>query len=300
MAADLRAAEAAIDQARQEVTRATAGIGEMRAERERAAGMIREQSAMAAATGQRATEMASRAAQARAAAFTAQTIAGYTEIKANVDGVVTERVTSPSTLVQPGMLLLRIAEIDRVRLQANVAQSDAGRIEPGAAVEVTPRKEPTRRDLTTVSTRFPASNPATRTQVVEAVVDNADGFYLPGDFVTLRIATGASGKPVLSVPAAAVVQVTQPGGAVIGETRPAVWTVAGAASGATRTEYYCTMHPEVVSDHPGTCPKCKMDLTPRQVPASGGSTGAAGKAPTEYYCTMHPEVATARSPRGAR
>src|SRR5271165_2102642 len=28
-------------------------------------------------------------------------------------------------------------------------------------------------------------------------------------------------------------------------------------------EYVCPMHPEVVSDHPGSCPKCGMALEPR-------------------------------------
>lgn len=28
------------------------------------------------------------------------------------------------------------------------------------------------------------------------------------------------------------------------------------------TKYTCTMHPEVISDKPGKCPKCGMDLTP--------------------------------------
>lgn len=27
-----------------------------------------------------------------------------------------------------------------------------------------------------------------------------------------------------------------------------------------RTEYTCPMHPSVVSDRPGTCPECKMEL----------------------------------------
>ncbi len=35
----------------------------------------------------------------------------------------------------------------------------------------------------------------------------------------------------------------------------------------TRTEYVCPMHPEVVQDHPGTCPKCGMALEPRVVSA---------------------------------
>jgi len=34
---------------------------------------------------------------------------------------------------------------------------------------------------------------------------------------------------------------------------------------ATRTEYTCPMHPEIVQDHPGTCPKCGMALEPRTI-----------------------------------
>lgn len=30
------------------------------------------------------------------------------------------------------------------------------------------------------------------------------------------------------------------------------------------TAYTCPMHPEVVSDHPGRCPKCGMALVPKE------------------------------------
>jgi len=36
----------------------------------------------------------------------------------------------------------------------------------------------------------------------------------------------------------------------------------GAATGASGTQYTCTMHPEVVRDAPGNCPKCGMTLVP--------------------------------------
>lgn len=32
------------------------------------------------------------------------------------------------------------------------------------------------------------------------------------------------------------------------------------------TRYTCSMHPEVVSDKPGKCPKCGMNLTPVEAP----------------------------------
>ena len=44
-------------------------------------------------------------------------------------------------------------------------------------------------------------------------------------------------------------------------------------------EYFCPMHPEVISDEPGKCPKCAMKLMPRAVTVV-------------YTCPMHPEVVT--------
>ncbi|ANK81711.1 MAG: copper-translocating P-type ATPase [Rhizobiales bacterium NRL2] len=35
------------------------------------------------------------------------------------------------------------------------------------------------------------------------------------------------------------------------------------------TQYTCPMHPEIVQDHPGDCPKCGMALEPMGVPADG-------------------------------
>jgi Ni,Fe-hydrogenase III large subunit/DNA-directed RNA polymerase subunit M/transcription elongation factor TFIIS len=84
----------------------------------------------------------------------------------------------------------------------------------------------------------------------------------------------------------------------------------------TRVEYTCPMHPKVISDQPGDCPKCGMTLVPREAGAdtghAGHSTGskegagmehkvsseppapdhskhAATKA-AKYTCPMHPEV----------
>ena len=38
----------------------------------------------------------------------------------------------------------------------------------------------------------------------------------------------------------------------------------------TRTEYVCPMHPEVRSDEPGSCPRCGMDLVPREASEGKG------------------------------
>jgi Cu+-exporting ATPase len=43
-----------------------------------------------------------------------------------------------------------------------------------------------------------------------------------------------------------------------------------AATAGTKVEYSCPMHPEVVSDRPGSCPICGMALEPRTVTAEEG------------------------------
>ncbi len=86
-----------------------------------------------------------------------------------------------------------------------------------------------------------------------------------------------------------------------------------------RIKYTCPMHPEVVRDEPGSCPKCGMDLVPRETQASteqmtmkpektdtqtdtemqaavmhdhqhASEETTNEEATVEYTCPMHPEV----------
>jgi len=67
-----------------------------------------------------------------------------------------------------------------------------------------------------------------------------------------------------------------------GHTGPAA---AATPSGPGGRRYTCPMHPEIVRDAPGDCPKCGMTLVPMPAVAPPAA---------EYTCPMHPEV---RSPQ---
>jgi len=205
-----------------------------------AANMVGQKSAMANVAGaQRATTA---------------TFNKYRMIRAPFDGVVTKRYLSPGVLVSPGTAILNIAQIDRVRLQANVAEQDVANIRVGAEITAHLSKGNVRTIHAVVSSISPSSDSTSRTAIVEAVVDNADHSLVPGNFVSMEIST-SSDRNVITIPSSAIVSKNG---------HDAVWITRCTTTKGDKTTYYCTMHPEVVSDKPGLCPKCNMSLEKKQ------------------------------------
>lgn len=183
------------------------------------------------AAGQTAQAQAG-AGAARDAAREAAIVSGYARIVSPAGGVVVSRPVAPGTLVQPGMTILRIAEIDRVRVQAHVAAADLAHVRVGAPVQIISQGGGNAQPISArVTSVFPAADEQTRTAIVEAVVANPQHRLLPGAFVTMRLATSAPSRGLL-VPASALVS---SGGA------PAVWVAqtAGDAAGARPAVYEC-------------------------------------------------------------
>ncbi len=155
--------------------------------------------------------------QAKAKVDTAKVMQGYTTINSPISGIVQERNVDPGVVVQPSMGIVKIGNYDRVRLQANVAQSDAVNINPGATVVATvpgSNIPPIKGKITSI---FPQANSQTRTVTVEAVIDNPDGQLLSGKFLEMKIVTAR--KPnAITVPQVAVVEF---------QDQPSVWVVEG-------------------------------------------------------------------------
>lgn len=59
------------------------------------------------------------------------------------------------------------------------------------------------------------------------------------------------------------------------------------AAPPAKTEYYCPMHPEIVSDQPGSCPICYMDLVPKDL-ASARTAAASPPEKDQEREPFHP------------
>jgi multidrug efflux pump subunit AcrA (membrane-fusion protein) len=228
--------------------------------------------------------------QAKATLANASIYQNYTTISAQDDAVVTKRVISPNVVVNPGMLLLKLAHVKQVRIQAEVASDDVEKIRLGNTVYIK-SSQGSKDELTAqVTSIFPAADPTSRTFTVEALIDNlVDGKsigsqkqnqieavtqyrYLPGQYVVMRIETGK--HEGLVIPTSAVVW---------REGKAQVWKAVSSGESDTGKAYQCPMHPEVISDKPGKCPKCGMSLEPVKQEKTADTK-------PEYTCTMHPEV----------
>jgi multidrug efflux pump subunit AcrA (membrane-fusion protein) len=65
-----------------------------------------------------------------------------------------------------------------------------------------------------------------------------------------------------------------------------------ATSGSAKVQYTCPMHPEVISDTPGKCPKCGMDLVKKETPAESTlpDGGSMERFAEGWACPIHPET----------
>lgn len=171
----------------------------------------------------------SQRAQAQQAAQSARTqriIKSYATITAPKSGIIAERLVSPGTLVRPDMQIMRLVQINPIRIQAHVAEQDLNRIRVGDRVRVWDQRKATPVEGQ-ISSLFPAADVQTRTSVIEAVLPNATGRFIPGDYVIVAIEVGEK-RQALSVPEDAVITLDQ---------QKAVWI---AQNGKARLRYVTT------------------------------------------------------------
>jgi multidrug efflux pump subunit AcrA (membrane-fusion protein) len=166
------------------------------AKREAARAKLEQMRAMEGAARKKVEAAGAMREQSEAAARTAKVVRDYVVIEAPSSGYVVKRLVAPGVLVQPGMAILKIAQIDRVRLQANVGEKDLASIRGGSPVTVTPVGANPRPFTVKVTSVFPFVDQGPRTAVVEAIVENAGRRFLPGQYVLMEFSTGTRGDAV--------------------------------------------------------------------------------------------------------
>ncbi len=205
----------AVSQQEAENSRAMATAAEARVAAARA--RLEQAKAVESATRRKLEAADALVAQGDAQAKTAQVVRDYVNIRATVSGYVVKRLVAPGVLVQPGMAILKIAQVDKVRLQANVGEQDLAGIRVGSPVSVMAAGNGGEPFTAKVTSVFPFVDPGSRTAVVEAVVENSNRRLLPGQYVQMQFVTGER-PSALSVPREAVVRM---GGSA------SVWVVSG-------------------------------------------------------------------------
>jgi membrane fusion protein (multidrug efflux system) len=147
-----------------------------------------------AQTACKTTKFSVSAAQARKA-LTAEALRD-TEIRAPFSGMVVERFVSAGEYVRPDSRVVTLVDVDSLRVELTVPESDVAQIRQGMTVEF--RASGNAR-LVHGRVRYvgPAVRKQTRDAVVEAVVDNAGHDLRPGMFVTAELAMGEQTLPAI-------------------------------------------------------------------------------------------------------
>jgi HlyD family secretion protein len=209
----LKQAEAELASLNSEVARARTQVGNARAEVERLrlvlvqaqadsqrqqkllkegaiAQQIAEQSqteartaaqALRAATEQVRTEQqAVAAAQGRVVAqqalvAEAKERRSYAKLISPIVGVITEKVTEPGNLLQPGNEIVKIGDFSRAKVIVQVSELELGKIQLGQSVEVSLDAFPNKKYVGRVIRISPAADATARLVPVEVEIPNTDG-----------------------------------------------------------------------------------------------------------------------------
>jgi membrane fusion protein, multidrug efflux system len=140
-------------------------------------------------------------ADARARLASAEKQLDHTQVRATIDGVVSERQVAAGDVVQVGSAMFTIVDLRTLRLEATVPVEELGRLRQGSPVEFGVAGFD--RQFTGRIERInPAVDPATRQVRIYVNVPNADQSLVAGLFAEGRVATDA--RRAVAVPLSAV------------------------------------------------------------------------------------------------
>ena len=122
-------------------------------------------------------------------------------VRSPTSGQVIARSATLGQTVAADAELFRIANLSKVSVAMSLLPADAGRVQPGAQVEVT---GPGRRQAARVTFVSPVLDETTRLVPVIATLDNGGNTWRVGETVNASIIVPAGGDRTVAVPSAAV------------------------------------------------------------------------------------------------
>jgi Cu(I)/Ag(I) efflux system membrane fusion protein len=148
-------------------------------------------------------------------------------------GVVVDKNATEGMYVQTGTRVYSIADLSSLWVHLDAYESDLPWIRYGQEIEFTTEALPGKTFTGKISFIAPFLDTSTRTTKVRVNVKNSEGLLKPGLFVR------------------GIVKANIFGGGKIVDT-------------SLKGKFIGPMHPEIVSDTPGQCPICGMDLVPAE------------------------------------
>lgn len=188
-----------------EAARARLGLAQSQLRREQrlfAERVSPEQDLIAARTAATEANIALRLAQQQLAATGGGGGAfNRVTVRSPISGQVIARSATLGQTIAADAELFRIANLSKVTVAMSLLPADAGRVQPGAQVEVT---GPGRRQAARVTFVSPVLDETTRLVPVIASLDNVGGTWRVGETVNASVVVPSGGDKTVAVPSAAV------------------------------------------------------------------------------------------------
>jgi len=138
----------------------------------------------------------------------AQQTASYLKIIAPFDGIITDRQLAPGDFVGPGersvIPILKMKNESKLRLHIAIPEKYIAEIEEGKEINFTVKSFPNSMFKGKITRLSKNVDTKTRSEIIEILIDNADGKLMPGMYATVSLPSQRNEKS-LFVPETAIV-----------------------------------------------------------------------------------------------
>ncbi len=201
--ARLELVQAQADSQRQQELFRAGAISQQNAEQARTTSQTAAQSLRASEDRVRAEQQAVATAKGRVVAQQAlvaqfQERRSYARLISPITGVITQRVTEPGNLLQPGNEVLQIADFSRVKVAVQVSELELSQIQVGQSVEVNLDAFPNESLMGRVTRISPVADAIARLVPVEVVIPNKDNKIGSGLLARVKFEAQTSERVVVS------------------------------------------------------------------------------------------------------